>query len=276
MARGRGRLARPAAPEAQRRPALCADSDLRDPEVQRRRRSSANRLLIILKASLSRCWKLGLVASNEAWARVAPFRGVVASRIRFLSLNEAAMLIGASQTESPDFTRLLQAGLASGCRYSELANLRCSDFDPDGGTLHVARSKTGRSRHVVLGPEGVELFRGLTAGRHHDELILTRPDGSAWTRNSQTIPMKRSCMAAKIKPLPFYSATRHSYASHAAMNGMPLMLIARNLGHVSTVMVERFYAHLARDYAAREISRLAPTFGFDVPKVAMIGRRRRT
>jgi hypothetical protein len=58
------------------------------------------------------------------------------------------------------------------------------------------------------------------------------------------------------------------------MNGMPLMLIARNLGHVSTVMVERFYAHLAQDYAAREISRLAPTFGFDAPKVAAIGRRR--
>jgi integrase len=73
--------------------------------------------------------------------------------------------------------------------------------------------------------------------------------------------MKRACVAAKIKPLPFYSATRHSYASHAAMNGMALQLIARNLGHSSIAMVERHYSHLAQDYATKEIVARSPVFG---------------
>jgi integrase len=247
-----------------------ADTDLADPEVQRRRRANANRLLSVLRASLTRCWRMGLIDDPSAWQRIRPFRGVIASRVRFLSVDEAARLVRMAE---PAFGRLLQAGLVCGARFSELRSLRCSDFDANG-TLYIARSKTGRSRHIVLGPEGVELFRDLTAGRHHDELILTRPDGTAWTRNSQTIPMKRSCIAAKIKPLPFYSATRHSYASHAAMNGMVLQLIARNLGHSSIAMVERHYSHLPQDYATKEIVARSPVYGFGAPKITPIGRRR--
>jgi integrase len=249
-----------------------ADTNLADPEVQRRRRSSANRVLSILKAALNRCWRQGIVPNNEAWTRVAPFRGAVASRIRFLLPDEALRMIRAAMAESLDFARLAQVALVTGCRYGELGRLRVEDLNADAGTLHVRLSKSGKSRHVILGPEAVDILRGLTAGRHHDELILTN-GGGPWIRNAQVKPMKAACRAAKIKPLPFH-CLRHSWASNAAMNGMSMMLIARNLGHSTTQMVERHYAHLAKDYQAREISRLAPTFGFTPAKVTPIGRRR--
>jgi integrase len=252
-------------------PVRYAEADLRDPELQRRRRASANRLLGVLKAGLNRCWRQGLVPSNEAWARVAPFRGVAASRVRYLLPDEAQRLIRAAAPESPDFARLAQVALVTGARYGELARARIEDFNGDAGTLLIRESKSGKSRHVILGSEGVELLRGLAAGRH-DELILTN-NGGPWIRNAQTKPMKAACLRAGIKPLPFH-CLRHSWASNAAMNGLSLPLIARNLGHSTTLMTERHYAHLAKDYAAREIARLAPSFGFDAPKVAPIGRRR--
>jgi predicted TIM-barrel fold metal-dependent hydrolase len=48
---------------------------------------------------------------------------------------------------------------------------------------------------------------------------------------------------------------------HAVMNGVPLMVVARNLGHAGTKMVEKHYGHLAPSYA-EEIRKKAPRFGF--------------
>ena len=55
--------------------------------------------------------------------------------------------------------------------------------------------------------------------------------------------------------------TRHTWASHAVMNGTPLLVVAQNLGHRDTRMVERHYGHLAPGYRQDEIRKGAPTFG---------------
>jgi hypothetical protein len=50
-------------------------------------------------------------------------------------------------------------------------------------------------------------------------------------------------------------------ASHAVMNGVPLMVVARNLGHTDTRMVEKHYGHLAPSFIADAIRAGAPRFG---------------
>ena len=45
------------------------------------------------------------------------------------------------------------------------------------------------------------------------------------------------------------------------MNGAPLMVVARNLGHADTRMVERHYGHLAPSYISDAIRAAAPKFG---------------
>ena len=42
---------------------------------------------------------------------------------------------------------------------------------------------------------------------------------------------------------------------------MPLMVLAKNLGHVDTTMIERTYGHLAPSYVADAVRRSAPVFG---------------
>jgi integrase len=73
--------------------------------------------------------------------------------------------------------------------------------------------------------------------------------------------MTAACGRAHIKPRAGFHILRHTWASHAVMAGMPLLLVARNLGHRDTRMVELHYGHLAPDYAANEIRRAAPRFG---------------
>ena len=46
---------------------------------------------------------------------------------------------------------------------------------------------------------------------------------------------------------------RHTWASLAVMAGVPLMVVARNMGHADTRMVERHYGHLAPSYIADAI-----------------------
>ena len=41
------------------------------------------------------------------------------------------------------------------------------------------------------------------------------------------------------------------------------MVVAQNLGHADTRMVEKHYGHLAQSFVADEIRRTAPSFGSD-------------
>jgi integrase len=45
------------------------------------------------------------------------------------------------------------------------------------------------------------------------------------------------------------------------MGGMPLPVVARNLGHADTRMVEKHYGHLAQDYVVDAVRKHAPRFG---------------
>lgn len=231
--------------------------DKGDADAVRRRRSSANRTLTVLKAALNRAWREGKVRSDEAWRRVEPFEEADAARVRYLAIAEAKRLLNACD---PDFRTLAQAGLVTGARYGELATLRAADFNPDSSTVHVRTSKSGRGRHIVLNDEGAALFRSLVAGKPGDAVLLVKSDGSHWGKSHQARPMTEACTRANIKPAASFHILRHTWASLAVMAGAPLMVVARNLGHADTRMVERHYGHLAPSYMADAIRAAAPKF----------------
>ena len=74
--------------------------------------------------------------------------------------------------------------------------------------------------------------------------------------------MLEACERGKIDPPATFHVMRHTWASHSVMNGVPLMVVARNLGHSDTRMVEQHYGHLAPSYVADAIRAGAPRFGF--------------
>ena len=150
----------------------------------------------------------------------------------------------------PSFRRLVQAALFTGCRYGELAAFVASDFNPDSGTVHVRESKSGKARHVVLATEGYDFFERQVAGKTGSESLFQRPDGKRWGTSHQTRPLKEACEIAKIEPAIGFHILRHTYASRLAMKGVPMAVIAEQLGHADTRMTERHYAHLAPSYIA--------------------------
>jgi integrase len=227
--------------------------------------------LTVLKAALNRAWREGTTPSDDAWRRVEPFKEADAARVRYLTVAEAKRLLNACD---PDFRRLVQAALATGARYGELIALRASDFNPDSGTIHVRTSKNGKGRHIVLNDEGAALFKSLTAGKSGDAVLLMRADGLPWKPAHQARPMAEACKRANITPPVSFHVLRHTWASLAVMAGGPLMVVARNLGHSDTRMVERHYGHLAPSYVADAIRAAAPKFGIKPDrKVVSLGAR---
>jgi integrase len=240
-------------------------------EFLRCRQVSANRIRTILFAALNLAYRDGKVVSDAAWRQVKPFRGVDAARVRYLTIAEAQRLTNAAEL---DFRRLVQAALQTGARYGELGRLQVHDFNPDAGTLQVRTSKSGKPRHIVLTEEGIAFFIRLTAGRPGGELLLRKDDGTGWGKSHQDVRMREACRHAGITPPASIHVLRHTWASLAVMQGVPLMVVARNLGHRDTRMVELHYGHLSPSFIADAIRAGAPRFGVAIdPTVTPLGRR---
>ena len=221
-----------------------------DADALRARRSSANRVMSVLKAILNLAYRDGLVASDDAWRRVRPFQKVESPVIRFLDDAEAKRLVNACPAE---FRQMVVAALLTGARYGELAVMRAADLDLDAGTLHIPVSKGGTARHIHLTSEGVELFRTLTAGRDRGALVLTRGDAGAWGKSHQHRPLQIACGAARISPAISFHVLRHTYASRLARSGVSMLVIAAQLGHADTRITVKHYAHLAPDHVAQAV-----------------------
>ena len=231
------------------------------PETIRKRQSSANRTLTVLKAALNHAFREGHVESDAAWRRVKPYEDVDAARVRWLKSDETTRLIN---TCPEDFRSLVSAALVSGARYGELSAMKVADFDPENGTVFVAKSKSGKARHIVLTEEGIELFSSLTLARTADDLIFLKSDGEPWRKSNQARPLQDACKRAKIKPAVTFHEFRHTYASLSLMAGMDLMILAGNLGHSDTRMVTKHYGHIADEHRAKMIRATAPRFGLNI------------
>jgi integrase len=100
-------------------------------------------------------------------------------------------------------------------------------------------------------------------------------DGTTWNKSDQARPMREACAHARITPPISFHALRHTWASLAAMNGVPLMVAAKNLGHVDTRMVERHYGHLAPSFIIDAIRAGAPRFAGALNAVVTLQKKQK-
>jgi integrase len=237
------------------------DSDS-SPEAVRRRRSTANRVLTILKAALNHAHREGRCGSDDAWRSVRAFREADTARLRYLSDDEARRLTNACPAE---FRALVTGALLTGCRYGELAAMTVEDFNPDSGTVRVRQAKSGKPRHVVLTQEGRDFVTALAAGKPGNVRLFLRGNGERWGKSQQQRPLSAACTAARIDPLVNFHGLRHTYASRLAMKAVPLTVIAAQLGHADTRMVEKHYGHLSPSYVAETVRAAFGTLGLVEP-----------
>ncbi len=134
-----------------------------------------------------------------------------------------------------DIIRLL---LLTGCRKSEIVQLRWSEIDDD--MLVLADSKTGPRKVPLNRPARLILERQPWDG---SGFVFPSPEDPGRPRGSELGLWYRIRREAGIVDVRLHDL-RHTYASHAVMNGVPVPVVSRLLGHSNVSMTLR-YAHLA-------------------------------
>lgn len=240
-------------------------------DEKRARRSTANRVLSVLKAILNRAFQNGMVSDNAEWRKVLPFEKTDEARIRFLSDGEGVRLVNACPA---DFRALVRAALLTGARCGELSALQVRDVDLRAEKIYVSESKSGRPRHIPLNPEGVAQFRDALAGKTGEQLVFTKANGEPWGKNHHVRPIIEACKAAKIRPPISFHELRHTYASHLAQAGVDLLTISKLLGHADTRITSKHYAHLADKTLAAAVTKLPSFGGATQPALAAVAKVR--
>lgn len=198
----------------------------------------ANRTLDVLRQILNHAVACGHQDAN-------PARGIVRNasplRTRFLSRTEVARLRAAlsahrgreSGRQQADIIRLL---LLTGCRKGELVGLRWSEVSE--GTLRLHDSKTG-PRLVYLNDQAQRILSRQP--RNGSPFVFPSLSDSSKPRSSELSLWRKVRREARIEEVRLHDL-RHTFASHAVMQGVPLPVVSRLLGHSRSRMSLR-YAH---------------------------------
>ena len=233
--------------------------DPSDPETQRKRKDTANRIFNDLSALLTLSFEHGHVVSKAIWERVKKFDGVGVAKNEYFTLEEANAFIEACPQ---DFRDLVQVALITGCRYKDASTLKAGSYDPQLRAIALIQGKTKRLNRFFLTDDEAALFEKHIVGKASDDLLFIRADGQPWKKSNQQPRMKAALKVAGIKRHVRYQDLRHTLGTLLAMNGTAMPLIARQLGHASTRITEKHYAHFDPAYVATTIRANKPSFGF--------------
>ena len=160
---------------------------------------------------------------------------------RFLSREEVERLhrvldrqTRRSGRDQADVIRLL---LLTGCRRSEILTLRWSQVDRD--RLVLADAKTG-PRIVPLNSQARRVLERRRRGE--SPFVFPSPCDPARPRSRTLAFWYRARREAGIEDVRLHDL-RHTHASHAVLNGVPVPVVSRLLGHEDVRTTLR-YAHL--------------------------------
>ena len=205
----------------------------------------ANRTLDVLNQIMAFAVACGYIEVN-------PTGGIRRNRrpalTRFLSREEIARLHSVLDAQTrPDSRRqadIVRLLLLTGCRRGEIVGLRWSEVRD--GMLALADSKTG-PRTVPLGSRARAVLDRQP--RSEGPFVFPSPLDLARPRNPNLRFWYRIRREAGIEDVRLHDL-RHTMASHAVMNGVPVPVVSRLLGHSNVQMTMR-YAHLGdRDIEA--------------------------
>lgn len=200
----------------------------------------ANRTLDVLRQIFNHAIVCGHVTANPTGGvrrnpRPRPTRFLSQAEIERLHAALDAHRGRGSGRQQADVVRLL---LLTGCRKSELLNLRWSEAGED--TLHLTDTKTG-PRPIFLNAPA----RNILARQPRTESPYVFPSltDASKARSSELSLWRKVRRQAGVEDVRLHDL-RHTFASYAVLQSVPLPVVSRLLGHAGTRMTLR-YAHVS-------------------------------
>jgi len=177
----------------------------------------------------------------------------------FLTEEECSKLL--THLEQPWFD-IAYVALRTGLRLGELRALHWADVNLENRSLVVRYSwcaiakkvlspKGNATRNIPLSADIVTLLEG----RDQSSKLVFESNGHVLDDKKLNRALSRACKKSQIPKITCHGL-RHTYASHLAMKGAPIVTIQKLLGHTDIKVTMR-YAHLSKESVAEVASLLS-------------------
>lgn len=208
-----------------------------------RRRSTTNRYLALIKHIFFLGMKWRMTKVNPV--KDVRFFKEKNRKLRYLEEEEIPLLISNCCSQ---LKPLITTAVYTGMRQGELFNLKFSAVDFKNNEIYVEDSKSGDSRYIPMNNEVRKVLYQLKQKSNHEYVFLNR-----FGRPFKDVrtAFKTALNRSVIKNFRFHDL-RHTFGSHLAMAGVPLLTIKELMGHKTTQITER-YAHLSRSHKAAAV-----------------------
>lgn len=168
-------------------------------------------------------------------------------RVRFLSYEEAEILLNALKEENILTHDLALLSLNCGLRFSEIAALKWSHIDIDKGIMEIVDPKGGPSRVAFMTGKIKTMFKNMKRRKPEDYIFI---------KNGEKLNYPPRIFHDVVAALGFnngindprrkvyFHTCRHTFASWHVTAGTDIYAVKSLLGHSNISMTER-YSHLA-------------------------------
>jgi integrase len=223
----------------------------------------------VLRTAINHAAAVEIVERNVASLIKPPATHRV--EIEILTANQISETL-AKIEDHPSIYPIVAVAVGTGARRGEIAALRWSDIDLDGGTVRIERAieqtkddlrvkppKTAAGRRTVSLPA----FTIAALRDHRRKSLETRValglgamSADAWvfggfegnTPNPYSITDRwRDAVKKRKLPKVTFHALRHSHASALIAAGLDVVAVSRRLGHASPALTLSVYSHLFKN-----------------------------
>lgn len=163
-------------------------------------------------------------------------------RFRFLSVEEADLLLATLKGRSKSTWSISLMSLYTGMRLGEVLGLRWEAVNLGARVAQVLDPKNGRSRTVSLTESVVRMLVDTGADRHGLVFAgrngLRREISDTFARVVEEIGLNKGVTDRRGRVV--FHTLRHTFASLLAMSGVPLYQLMDLMGHRSIEMTKRY------------------------------------
>ncbi|HHW4764684.1 site-specific integrase [Staphylococcus aureus] len=167
---------------------------------------------------------------------------------KFISETEFKRLKRYFEEKDTTSAMVVLMAMATGGRFSEIANMKREDFNFSNNTVHLPGTKTDTSDRVVS--------LDLKTMQRVKQFIESRPqniNGYVFTTYGTPISNQKTnkalyhaCKQCDVKTITIH-AIRHTVASILIRHGYSIYFIAKRLGHKSVKTTYEIYGHLLEE-----------------------------
>ena len=182
-------------------------------------------------------------------------------RIRFLSPDEATLLLETLGARSQQVHDEALLALFCGLRAKEIFSLTWADIDFENKMIFVKDSKNKKlNRHAYMTVEVEAMLKSRMSGQTPGALVFPKMDGEKQKAVSTTfrdtvrdLGWNNGVSDRRLRVV--FHSLRHTFASWLVMDGVPLFTVSKLMGHSDISMTMR-YSHLAPDHLRQGASHM--------------------